>query len=417
MLKRLLLLTLLVLCADVSAQLYMTTAVSEDINTIQVNAMGRWGSDPVIKLGNREYITLSFDRLGEFSPNRLRYNIYHCDAYWQKSKNISEVDFLDGFNNNEIRDYDFSVNTTIDYTHFTLNIPNKDVKLKLSGNYLLEVYEEEDPDIILLRACFSVIDNKTEIGARASSITDIDANKSHQQLSFTVNHKFNINNPSEEIIAVVRQNNRLDNQRIITNPDFIGGNRIGYERNKNLIFEAGNEYRRFETASRRYNGLNISHIEFQNPYYYMEIKEDAIRARKSYSYDQDQNGRFAVRNTEATNPNTEADYFYTQFTLTINEPSNENIYINGEFTNNSFSDKYKMQYDSDNNVYHLTLLLKQGLYNYHYLTPLGKLFTASGIEGNYHQTENEYNIYIYYKPFGQRYDALIGMTKIQSRAK
>ncbi len=399
------------------AQRYMTSPVADDISTIQISAMGNWGTNPIIKLNSKEYVTLDFDRLGEYSHSRLKYNIYHCDLFWQKSKSISEIDYLDGFNGNLIDDYKFSTNTSVDYTHFKINFPNKDIKLKLSGNYLVEVYEDGDPDYILLYACFSVVDDKVQIGAEVSSITDIDANKGHQQLSFSINHRFNINNPSEEILPIVRQNNRLDNQRIISKPNFVGGNKITYQHNAHLIFEAGNEYRRFETISRRYNGLNVDRVVYQAPYYYMDIREDKIKADKAYSYDQDQNGRFAIRNAESSDTDTEADYFYTDFTLSVDEPLSEDIYINGEFTNNTFSDKYKMVYDEDAKAYRLSLLLKQGLYNYQYMTPNGKLYTTSLIEGQFHQTDNEYDIYVYYKPSGQRYDALIGMVKIQARAK
>ena len=177
------------------AQPYRTQPISPDINALQVNTNGNPAINPVVKLKSGDYIHISFDRLSEDSFDRLRYRIVHCDAYWNPSTSISDIDYLDGFNDNLIESYNPSVNTTVDYTHFKLKIPNRDAGVKLSGNYTVEVYEEGYPQDILLTACFSVVDPLLSIAATVSSNTDIDFNRSHQQLSFTLHHQgINIRN-------------------------------------------------------------------------------------------------------------------------------------------------------------------------------------------------------------------------------
>ncbi|MFT3994504.1 MAG: DUF5103 domain-containing protein [Dysgonomonas sp.] len=414
--------TILFLCSFVcliSAQAYRTQPVSPEIYTIQVNANGDWSRLPLINLNGNDYIQISFDRLSDNSFNRLRYRIILCDASWKANKEMSEIDYLDGFNDNLIDDYAPSINTSIEYTHFNVNVPNRDINFKLSGNYVMEVYEEDEPDKTLLTACFSVLSSQLNIGSSVSSITDIDSNKGHQQLSVTIHHpNLNIRDPYSDLKVFVQQNNRIDNERQLIKPSFIGGNKITYEHNRDLIFEGGNEYRRFETSSYRYNGMNVAHIEYNRPGYSMYITPDRVRADRAYSYDQDQNGRFIVRNKESNNQNTEADYFTTYFTLAVDEPLKESIYLNGNFTNNTFTDEYKMKYDLEKGEYQLSLLLKQGLYNYQYLTQTApNKYTPAIIEGNHYETENEYSIYVYYRPVGQRYDSLIGFTTIYSRAK
>ena len=406
------------ICCMSYAQAYHTVALLPEIHTIQVNKNGNWNLNPVITLGSGDYIKISFDRISEDSFDRLRYKIHHCDAYWKLSTGISEIDFLDGFNDNPISDYAPSINTTVEYTHFNLTLPNRDASLKLSGNYVVEVYDEDDPDTILLTACFSVVDPLVTIAASVSANTDIDTNKDHQQVSFNILHQgMNIRDPFTEIIAFVQQNNRLDNERLVAKPTYINPGKLIYERNRDLIFKAGNEYRRFETSSYRYSGMNVKSIEYKRPDYIMNIETDKVRANLSYSYDQDQNGRVIIHNNDSEYPETEADYFITNFTLAMDQPILENIYINGDFTDDTFNDKYKLKYDKDNKSYHLSLLLKQGMYNYLYLTKDGNKYTTANIEGDYYQTENEYSIYVYYRPNGQRYDSLIGVQTIQSRAK
>lgn len=406
------------ICCMSYAQAYHTIALSPEIHTIQVNRNGNWNLNPVIALGSGDNIKISFDRISEDSFDRLRYKIHHCDAYWKLSTGISEIDFLDGFNDNPISDYAPSINTTVEYTHFNLTLPNRDASLKLSGNYVVEVYDEDDPDTILLTACFSVVDPLVTIAASVSANTDIDTNKDHQQVSFNILHQgMNIRDPFTEIIAFVQQNNRLDNERLVAKPTYINPGKLIYERNRDLIFKAGNEYRRFETSSYRYSGMNVKSIEYKRPDYIMNIETDKVRANLSYSYDQDQNGRVIIHNNDSEYPETEADYFITNFTLAMDQPILESIYINGDFTDDTFNDKYKLKYDKDNKSYHLSLLLKQGMYNYLYLTKDGNKYTTANIEGDYYQTENEYSIYVYYRPNGQRYDSLIGVQTIQSRAK
>ena len=400
------------------AQPYRTQAISPEIYTIQVNTNGNPAINPILKLGGGDYIHISFDRLSDDSFNRLRYRIIHCNASWNPSTGISEIDYLDGFNNNLIDDYDPSVNTTVDYTHFELKIPNRDAGVKLSGNYTVEVYEEDCPDEVLLTACFSAVDPLVSIGATVNTNTDIDFNRHHQQLSFTIHHQqLNIRDPKNELFVFVQQNNRLDTERSKILPTYINPGKIIYEHNKNLIFEAGNEYRRFETSSYRFNGMNVAHVTYNRPGYTMDIVTDRIKANRTYSYDQDQNGRFFIRSNETDYPKTEADYFTTNFTLAVDQPLNTDVYINGNFTDNTFTDKYKMKYDEENKLYHISLLLKQGLYNYQYLTREGNNFSTGKIEGNFFEAENEYSIYVYHRPTGQRYDSLIGVQTIRSREK
>lgn len=396
---------------------YKTEALSENIATLQVSKNGEWGTYPILSLSGNDFVNIEFDYLSEESFDRLRYVIYHCDAYWHKTDRLAEIEYLNGFNHSLISNYILSLNTTVDYTHYKLQIPNKDVGLKLSGNYVLQVYDEDYPDDILLNACFSVSESAANIGYKVSTVTNIDANKSHQQVSLTIEHSLSLRDPINELKVIVRQNNRLDTERKNLKPFIINPKRIVYEQNMDLIFEAGNEYRRFETSSYRSNGYRVANINYSPPFYEMSIKEDKLRSNSAYSYDQDQNGRYMIRSADTDYLDNETDYFLTSFTLPMNKELPTPIFINGDFTYNSFSDKYRMKYDVAKREYRLDLLLKQGLYNYQYLTPSSKGFTTTLIEGNYHETENEYMAYVYYSPIGQKYDRLIGYLLFYSRAK
>lgn len=400
--------------SQLQSQGYQTKALIDDIHTIQINANGNWQQLPVITLNSDNYIRINFDRLDNNEYSNLRYKIVHCNADWTQST-LSDIDFVDGFNNLFIEDYAESINTTINYTNFNIEIPNDRQRLKLSGNYTVIVYEDGKPSEPILTACFSVLEPTIELKASVSPTTNIDAYKSHQQVNIEIDcFNIQLRDPFSDIKITVQQNNRRDNQVTNIKPTYIRGNKLVYEQNNSLIFEAGNVYRRFESVSYRYNGLNIQTTEYTPPYYYTYIRTGQIRADKRFVYDQDQNGRFLIRNAETPNgdSDTETDYFFTEFTLAASDPFLEPIYINGDLTDDTFNKSYLMEYDHNKKEYHGTLLLKQGLYNYQYLAKQGDKYSTSLIEGNYYETPNQYSIYVYHRSTGNRYDQLVGFLLI-----
>ncbi len=396
---------------SVAQKIYRTQPVSHDIKTVKIVVNGDAFAPPVIQINSDEQITLKFDKLSIEEP-RLRYRIIHCNADWTAS-DISEIEYLNGFNDQLIEDYRFSENTTVNYIHYQLNFPNSATQLKLPGNYAVIVSDDSNPDNILLTACFSVLDPKLRISAAISGNTDIDINREHQQLAFEINHTaLPLRDPMNELFVTVQQNNRMDNKRSNLKPTYIHPNRLVFEHNPLLIFEAGNEYRRFETVSRQYNGLNIYETFFDTPFIHSLVYKDDFRSRKARQYDEDQNGRFFVRNADAYDSDVEADYFMVHFTLS-GQASWEEIFLNGEFTYNTFSDNNKMIFNQETNEYNGALLLKQGAYNYQYLAPALKGFSTSSVEGNYYDTENEYLILVYHRAPGRRFDRLVGMLQIK----
>lgn len=411
--------TLFIICAtQLIGQNYKTEAISDEIHSIQVLKNGDWNSYPIITLNSSDQIHFSFDKVSDELLSRLRYKLIYCNADWTENSNLLEMDFLQGFNDNPIEDYATSFNTTVSYTNYAVRIPNEEVSLKLSGNYAIVVYDEDmGEDEVLLTACFSVLDKQVTLAPQVSTITDIDANDKHHQLSFDLKYNFPIRDVKNDLKVFVRQNNRLDNERRNVQPTYTMPSQLKYAHNKDLIFEAGNEYHRFDVSSHRSNGMNVAHIEYKRPYYHMFLSLDKVHFNGSYSYDQDQNGRVIYRNLDSDNVDTEGDYFYVHFILQADMPFQDDVYLNGAFTNNEFSEKYKMHYDVERKEYQQTLLLKQGIYNYQYLVDKRTHFSTEEIDGNFYETENEYSIYVYYRPPGQRYDSMIGFTSLQSRAK
>lgn len=395
---------------SLSDQPYETRSFSDRFKTLRTQVEGRELFPPIIDLNTNEHITISFDEMTE-EVSYLQYSLVHCNADWRPSV-LSDLEYLDGFNTNPIEEFDFSMATFAHYVHYSLTLPNEDVQFKVSGNYVLLVYPENEPERVLLQVCFSVYENNILVAPSVTSRTDIDYNREHQQVSVTLNaNNYRIQNPYNELKVSVTQNGRRDNEVIVNRPLRIQGSQIFFDHDRNLIFEAGNEFRRFEMVATRYAGLGVANIYHFDPYYHVELTPVKPRSESSYLYDQTQNGRFVIRQSGASNSDTEADYFVVHFTLDSDPIPGGKIYIDGELTNHLYSPYNEMVYNPQNEQYEKTLLLKQGSYNYQYLfLPDGtRTATAAPVEGNYYQTVNEYLVKVYHRAPGERYDRLIGI--------
>lgn len=394
---------------------YSTQARQTEIRSLQLLPNNTWGGVPILQLGSSDYLAVSFDRTNTSAPERFRYKLLHCNADWSPS-DLLEIEYLDGFNDNLVDDYANSQATTVDYVNYRIQFPNDNVRVKLSGNYVLLVYEEDNPMKIVLTACFYVVDKRVNVSSGVTSNTDLGLNKEFQQVSFGIDPlDLQIRDPYVDIKAVVMQNRRRDNLKNDIKPTFLSSGRLIYEHNPKLIFDAGNEYRRFEFVSTKSGGMNIDRFRSQNHKYAAWINQDRNRATTSYLYDQDQDGRFLIRNYDGTDPDVDADYAFINFSLKADYPLQQAVYLAGDFTYGNFSEDFRMKYNEMERAYELSLLLKLGSYNYMYMTDENESGSTKQIEGNYFQTENEYLTLVYYRPIGQRYDSLVGYSLIRSQ--
>lgn len=367
-----------------------------------------WKAPAVMELGSDDVIHFSFDEMSH-TYHRYTCRITHNNANGTRSE-LSEIDYLDGFNDFVIESWENSHNTTQLYTHYTFDLPNDDVSLKVSGNYSVEVYDDDmEDDIPVLRFDFSVVEPKVTIRATITGDTDTSFKAGEQQLSFVVNHSnCNIISPENDLIPVVYQNRRRDNFVTDIKPAYMTGNEAEYVHNTALIFEAGNEYRRFELTDPNSPGMNVEDVVYHDSAYHALLYID--KPRVSYSNGMDENGRFYINTLEGYGMPIEADYVNVHFAIEMPYRAGGNYYLTGDFCGEMFSKENVMLYDAEAGYYFSSHLLKLGVYNYMYVwLPEGaEKGYLSLTENNFYNTENEYLIYIYHREFGARYDKLVG---------
>ena len=412
MCRHLLLLLLIILPFTGSAQ--FSRSHTPSVRTPRMELNGEWNVPPVMRLDSDDELLFSFDEMSH-TYKRYIYRVTHCNADWSTSSLLA-VDFIAGFNDVPIEEWENSINTTQLYTTYSFTIPNENMSLKVSGNYRLEVFDDEDDsDYPVVSFDFSVVEPRVALTASVSGDTDRSFNDGEQQLSFCVDYsRYSIANPAGEVIPVIYQNRRRDNAVYGVKPTYVTGDRLEYVHNDKLIFNAGNEYRRFEITDPNSPGLNVEEVVYSAPDYHALLYID--RQRRSHSNYRDENGRFYVNTLEGYGSNIEADYLYVHFALEVPYRTGGNYYLSGDAFGDTFTLLNRLDYDAEGGYYCATHLLKLGLYNYMYVWIPDDAVVASTVvsEGDFFETENEYLIYIYHRAFGDRYDRLVGVEVVES---
>jgi hypothetical protein len=397
-------------------EVYKNEIKKSSVHTVQCFPVGWELSPAIIELNSQNQLQFSFDEIGKDIQD-YSYRLIHCDADW-KSSELSEFDFLDGFSENQIQDYEFSFNTNVDYVHYSLKLPNEEVKLKLSGNYILELYQDFDIDNIVLRQRFMVLDSKVEFKGKIKHPISMDLRKTHQEVMFSILHpSFLIDNPQSDLTVILRQNDRSDGSQMKVKPIFIRKDELVFDDNREYVFPGNNEFHYFDLKSFRYQSIYIRSVENVEEETVVTLSPGKIRQFAPYIYRRDNNGISVVSVDERKEPTTEADYAHIVFTLPFdNELKHGEMYIYGAFNNWECNENNRMAYNHDLGVYQKSIYLKQGYYNYAYaLLENGKDSPdISYIEGSHWQTENNYTIYVYYHDIGKNYDRLIGFKTLNS---
>jgi hypothetical protein len=379
-----------------------TAIFDSDIRSLTLEMEGNRLAPPILTLGSSDSLTIGFDQMGD-ERQYLRYSIELCNADWTPSE-LVDAEVFDGFNYGDIENYAFSRATVTHYVHYSITLPNNDYQFNLSGNYLLKVYPENDPDNILLQARFMVEESAVNISGSVTSRTDIDYNDANQQLSLEINtNNTRIRDVNTDLRVYITQNGRQDNEVLLSHPTRLMSSRVIYEHIPALIFPAGNEYHRFESINNLYPGMGEDHIEYHPPFYHHILNLDRPR--------------YFIREYNADDSDIEADYTFVFFSLDMLEIPDADVYLDGDFMLRKFNDNSRMEYNPATGRYEKLLKLKQGAYNYQYLVVdkyNPKFASTMPIEGNHYETVNEYLVRVYYRTPGERYDRLLGVGMLYS---
>lgn len=374
------------------------------IKSIQIIASEGSGFVPIIQKSSS--IELSFDDL-EADEKDYYYLIEHCDRNW-KTSDLLPTEFVRGYQKEQIRNFDNSFNTLQNFTHYTLNIPNEQSQILISGNYRLSILNDDD-EVVFTRY-FIVYESITTVGVSVHQSREVSFINLHQSVQFIINHTgLTINNPQEEIFPVIYQNIDFSTQISGLKPQFMRNDQLLYKYDQETAYLGGNEFLNFDTKEMLMTNMNIASVISGKDLYESILYPDIPRAYDPYTYYPDINGAFVIRKARVENSNIEADYSYVNFSLTIPEIMDKKVYVYGGFNNFQLTDENLMEFNPLTQSYEAEILLKQGFYNYNYITLNAKnQIDTTEINGSFYETENEYQVVVYYSKFGSKYDRVIG---------
>jgi len=412
MCKRLLVLLVIMTFSGSSwAQPVMEVAPPYNIQTITF-LVNNQNSIPLFAMGDS--FKLQFDDLFGNEANYY-YQLVHCDYDWSPSQ-LSRNEFLGGFDDQRIQDYTNSFNTLQIYSHYNLQIPNKNTRLLVSGNYVIKILNE-DRDIVFSRR-FIVYENLVSVPMqvkRARSVQDIEYK---QNIDFSVKSpNILFQNPNQNVKILLLQNGQLSTGLTDIKPMYTLANDLIYKYDVETQFWGGNEFRYFENKDIRAATNNVAKIDSNGGIYNAHLYVDNARTETPYTYNPDINGNFLIKNIGSERNEVEADYAWVFFTLSA--PAyfgKKDIYINGQFNNYALLASNKMEYNAEKAVYEKAIMIKQGFTNYQYIIAdkNGTIDYENSLDGNHYQTENDYFAVVYYKENNQRYYRVVGKGQASS---
>jgi len=364
-------------------------------------------AQPAIDIANQSNYSILFDDLSLVNRNGLYMRIIHCQADWSPS-NLSDIEYLQDFNDVPVRDSQASMGTKIPYRHYQATLP----RVKLSGNYVVMLYNRTKRDTLFTQR-YCVYSNELTIASQIRFGKSNALRATHQNLELRLKYPSQLMlNAAEDLKIYVKQNEILQNQLPklplgIINPMDHSITFPSYE-NEQAI-RAGNEYRFIDLRSTQQKLNFVDHWDVQENITRIFTMIESPLGNYTYVQRNDLNGAYVIENYENPTNTLYADYVQCTFSLKMPK-QNDPIYVCGAFNQFKQQADNQLHYNDALGVYQATLQLKQGVYNYRFETKN----PSNELEGNYAQTENTYEIMVYLRKPGKRYDELIGYQKINT---
>ncbi len=392
--------------------------LDENIASVQLYLNGSPLSLPLLEVNAPVgALLLSFDHLGE-DFQAYQYTIIHCDSDWQLS-DIQDNEYIKGYTDDRIQNFSSSFNTRTPYTHYAVQLPNSNMRWTKSGNYILRVFLENDEKTPVLDRRFCVAEPVWRVNSLFRLPAQVSKQETHHEMDFNVQFKdTRITNPMKEVKAYVLQNGRWDNAIGPVIPRASRNTELVFDYQDEIVFPASREYRYFDIRTFNYQTDRIRNIVVnKNDQYEITLDSDRSRATSDVSYRSDLNGGFSIENTNPNQSMLQADYGWVLFSILQNaELEDQGVYLFGAFTDWQLKPQFKLSYHPEAHAYWGEAFLKQGFYNYIYqVVDRGTSVTDEvGLEGNDYRASDSYTILVYFRPFGARYDRLMGVASFES---
>jgi len=371
------------------------------INSVILRPYGATVGFPITYLNSDQPLELIFDDLnGDFTY--YKYRIVQCDANWNPSQ-LNEIEYLQGFNDQEVRDYAYSINTRVVYTTYSFTFPNDLLSVTKSGNYLIHVYRDEDNSPMITRR---FIVSEQIFGVSASLVSDLQAGKAleNQRINLSLTPSVRIIDPLNQVRVAILKNGIWDNKPLL-GPRFVRNEQLTFDYLNETSFPGGKEFRYLDIRSARRPNYKVENLERYDDRTEVFLRTEALEGKSGHTAYPDLGGSFIIQNADRPNAVMESDYFLVHFYLRSAGRLPNPVYVLGQFNEwGRREGTTPMEYIADKGYYTTSIELKQGYYDYYYAEKTKEGFDHTNTEGNSYETANIYQIIVYYRAYGERYD-------------
>ncbi|MBT8233060.1 MAG: DUF5103 domain-containing protein [Saprospiraceae bacterium] len=396
--------------------IYDNVVYVDYLKTVKLSNTGNQLSFPTVDLAStsKAILHLKFDDMeGGFKP--YTYKIIHCDKDWYPS-DLQEIEYMDGFNNEEIENFEYSTNGYSDYTNYNLYLPNDELTWTISGNYLL-VITDQDLQVPVITRRFIVSESVINIGHQSIKPRNVRNINTHQEFKLNISYEnFDINQPQIELFTTMMQNDNWNSAKTNLVPTYERGQSIILDQYDYISFPALKEFRSFDIRPLSYTTEFVRSIDQDEFETTVLLDSTSIRAQRNSVHELDANGYFIIDNERYRNPEVSSEYCNVIYNLFSNKKFEEDLYIVGAFSDWQAKEEYKMYYDEEIKAYLGQAYFKQGYYNYMFALldkETGNL-DIDKVEGSWYETENDYFIIVYYREFGSLFDRILAVKKFNS---
>lgn len=396
-------------CKVLTAQILTDTVAFDYLKTVQLAPVGAPMDFPAYELGKKQGLEFSFDDMA-YEWNNYGYRIQHCDKNWHPSDLLINQ-YLDGFDGNYLTNFAISVGTFVPYTHYKTTIPNEYIRPKISGNYVLEIFQNDDPEDIIIRRRFIVYESLAIPAVEVIRAIDMTNFSTEQQVNARVALAgYPIQDYFNDLDLSILQNRRWDNSLNGLKPTFINDGMLEYNFMGEGSFEGGVEFHTFDTKRLNQVGMGVK-VSQLDSCWQVFLDEKKNRSIAVYSFQPDINGGRLIQRSDVGNPDLAGDYCVVEFYFESPELEVP-VYVFGQLTNWQLLPEFRLEYNYARGAYSGKILLKQGYYNYVFAHPNAEGGASTELtEGTHWQTKNDYTLILYNRSMGLRYDRIIGYLK------
>lgn len=395
---------------EYKSEVYQNTVYDNNIKTVRLFPENKESEIPVIQLNTTQKLQLSFDDLNAHS-NPYTLTIEYCDANWKPSA-LSYLDYATAYNEDQITDINFSSGTLQKYTHYKYSFPNERIQPKLAGNYILNVYKDNNQKNLIFTRRFYVVKTEGTTEVKVIPSPNLERIDKNQKLNLVFKTNLPISNPQQNLQIHVLQNQRPDNKQIVKTPSNISNKEFRYEGINMLDFAGNNEFdyvdlRTIEGGSGQIKSISRDSLTT------MRLFPNSINENKTYQSKNDNNGKYFIRNSQDLNPDIHSDYINVIFSLQTAQKINGYLYIVGEFNDFKRESVNKLIYNSQLELWQVELKLKQGVYDYTYVleNEAGNLIMDFYAD-SFFLTKNDYQVFVYVRKSGTNWDELVDFKTI-----